>query len=65
MKDAKAEVIERLLALSRLIRRKGTPDEAEAAVVYERQLEHDLEVRKTELTAQKDLPLHEPQEVAA
>lgn len=49
MKDAKTEVIERLLALARVIRRKGSPDEATAAVDYERQFVADLEKRNAEL----------------
>lgn len=42
MKDAKTDVLKQLLALARLIRRKGTPDEAAAVLPYERQLESDL-----------------------
>jgi len=52
-KVARENVVERLLAVARLIRRKGNPDEAEVAVAYERQFEHDL----AELNAQKDLAL--------
>jgi hypothetical protein len=49
MKDAKVEILERLLNLAQLIRRKGTPEQAEAVLPYERQLQHDLQVRQDEL----------------
>lgn len=53
MSDAKKQVIERLLSQARLIRRKGSPDEADAVLPYERLLAHDL----AELTAQKEFSL--------
>jgi len=54
----------RLLEMARLIRRRGTPDEAEVAVIYERQLETDLATRERELTA-KSSNQHQLHEVAA
>jgi hypothetical protein len=53
--DPQSEVIKRLLEMSRIIRRRGTPDEAEAVLPYERQLEADLKARELELRKQKDL----------
>jgi len=49
--DAQTEVIKRLLEMTRIIRRRGTSDEAQAAIPYERQLEHDLDERTKELIA--------------
>ena len=62
MSDPKVEVLTRLLALARLIRRKGSPAEATAVLPYEEQLEHDLAERKGELA---ELPGFEKHEVAA
>jgi len=53
--DPQSEVIKRLLEMSRIIRRRGTPDEAAAVLPYERQLQHDLEERTVELSRQKEL----------
>jgi hypothetical protein len=55
VKDAKTEIITRLLEVARLIRRRGRPEEAEAVLPYERQLEADLKTREAELTKQRDL----------
>jgi hypothetical protein len=49
MNDAKKEVLTRLLELARIIRRRATPDEAEAVLPYERLLQRDLQQRETEL----------------
>ena len=54
-KDTKLEVISRLLEVARMIRRRGTPQEAEAVLPYERQLGADLKAREAELTKQRDL----------
>lgn len=62
MKDAKLEVTKRLLEMARVIRRRGSPAEAEAVLPYERQLEHDLEVRESELA---QLPGLEPKHAVA
>lgn len=48
-KDAKLQVLERLVEFSSLIRRKGSPDEAAAVLPYEQQLQQDLQKRKAEL----------------
>jgi hypothetical protein len=47
-KDAKQEVLTRLLEVARLIRRRGAPDEAEAVLPYERQFEADLKAHEAE-----------------
>lgn len=55
MQDAKVEVLSRLLELARLIRKRGTPDQAEAVLPYERQLSEDLETaRRTPTVPQKE-----------
>lgn len=53
MKDAKKQVTTRLLELARFIRRKGSPDEAAAAIEYERQFETEL----AQLNRQPELAL--------
>lgn len=54
-KDSKSEVLTRLLEVARLIRRRGTPSEAEAVIPFERQFEHDLAERQKELAKQPEL----------
>ena len=61
MKDAKLEVITQLLETARLIRRRGTPERAEAALPYERLLERDRQQREAELAS----PVEQPQEQKA
>lgn len=58
MKDAKVEVLTRLVELARLIRRRGTPAEAAAVLPYEQQLEHDLQARQGELAQLPGLEQH-------
>jgi len=45
-------VLSRLLEFSRLIRRRGTPEEAEAILPYERQIETDLKTCREQLHQQ-------------
>jgi hypothetical protein len=51
MKDAKLEVLEQLLTKARLMRRRGTPEEAAAAVPYEQQFAREIEEHKKQQTA--------------
>ena len=44
--DPKVEVVLRLLNLTRMLRRTGTPDEGIAAAEYEKQFQSDLEKLK-------------------
>lgn len=44
----KAEAVKRILSIARLIRRQGTPDEADEALEWEKQLERRLgDIEKT------------------
>jgi hypothetical protein len=52
MKDAKIQVLEQLLAQANLIRRRGSPEAAAAAVPYEQQFAREIEERITELKKQ-------------
>lgn len=63
MKDAKLQVIEQLLATARLIRRRGTPEEALTAAAYEQHFERDVAARKNELKSHVEQS--QPAEVAA
>lgn len=49
MKDSKIEVITRMLDLARVIRRRGTPEQAQVVLLYEQQFERDLAEREREL----------------
>jgi hypothetical protein len=49
MKDAKQEVITRLLEMARVIRKRQSPEHAAAVLPYEQQLERDLAARTAEL----------------
>ena len=49
MKDAKVTVLTRMVELARVIRRRGTPEEAAVILPYEQLLAHDLEIRQAEL----------------
>lgn len=49
MKDAKLEVITRLLEVARVIRKRSSADQAAAVLPYEQQLESDRVAREQEL----------------
>lgn len=58
--DAKIQVIEQMLALLRVVRRKGTPAKSVVAAEYEMKFERELAARQHELGIdenQSPLPL--------
>lgn len=64
MKDGCVSALERMLSLARLIRRRGTPEEASVITPYEIKLEADLKARLAQLEAEAQAQ-PEPQKEAA
>lgn len=64
MKDAKLQVIEQLLATARLMRRRGTPEEAMTAASYEQQFTRELAEHKRQLELELS-HVEQPKEQAA
>lgn len=65
VKDAKQEVLTRLLEVARYIRKRGVAEQAAAVLPYEQQLERDLATREQELAAVSHVEQSQPEAKAA